>query len=267
MKYRFLFTIIFLLFARLIVVCQQQKIFHSEHIPKPDTILVYTPETYNSNQDSFPLIYMLHGWAGDYKQWGEIIDLQEYADKYNFIIVCPDGIYDSWYINSPVNSKIQYVDFFFSDLHPFISENYCIDTTKIFITGLSMGGYGAMHLFLQKPEMFYSAGSTSGTVNLECSSQVDNSLSEILGDYSSNKETFAKYSVTNQIDKLENTTKQIIFDCGTEDHLYMANKQLREKCDKLKIRATYICQPGRHNYSYWKKSIPYHFIFFKSFCN
>ncbi len=49
---------------------------------------------------------MLHGHSGDYKQWSEIVDLKYYANKYNFLIVCPDGNFDSWYVDSPIlNSK------------------------------------------------------------------------------------------------------------------------------------------------------------------
>ena len=47
-----------------------------------------------------------------YRQWNTIINVQKYADAYGFIIVCPDGLKDSWYINSPRKQMSKFEDFF-----------------------------------------------------------------------------------------------------------------------------------------------------------
>lgn len=240
---------------------QKQLVFQSVNLPKPDTTWVFTPKKFNKN-DKLPAIILLHGWSANYKQWHTIMDAQKYADEYGYILICPDGLFDSWYLNSPAKPKSQYESFFFDELMPKIKSDFPIDTNNVFITGLSMGGHGALWLFLKHPEMFKSAGSTSGGINL-----VDAygrfGASTLLGDPPKDDEIWNKYSVIGNIDKLAGTKKEFIFDCGAGDFFYQSNNKLKQKCDSLKIQATYISQPGVHNAAYWKKSIKQQFEYFK----
>jgi S-formylglutathione hydrolase FrmB len=244
---------------------QNQHILNSKHISKADTVWVFTPSEYKSNPaKAYPLIYLLHGWSGNYHQWNDIMDCQEYANRYGFIIVCPDGLYDSWYINSPAIQQSQYTDFFFKDLMPFVSKNYRTESKNMFITGLSMGGYGALYLFEQKPELFRSAGSLSGLLDLTTYWNIYE-INQVLGinDQKSGENLLNAYSVIGNAGKIAHSEKEIIFTCGTSDPFYAINNDFRLKCDELKIKATYITSPGTHNYEYWKSVIGFHFYFFK----
>ncbi len=243
---------------------QKQLILSSKHISKADTVWVFTPTDYEFNPaKTYPLIYLLHGWSGSYHQWDDIMDCQIYADQYGFIIVCPDGLYDSWYINSPALKESQYADFFFMDLFPFITKSYRIDSKNVFITGLSMGGHGALYLFEQKPELFRSAGSISGVLDLT-NSRDNYRISEYLGLKNDNSDlnTLQSFSVVGNIDKITQSGKEIIFSCGTSDPFYSVNNEFRAKCDETSTPATYISNPGTHNYPYWKANIGSHFEFF-----
>lgn len=243
---------------------QKQHVLSSKHISKADTVWVFTPVDYSSDSaEIYPLIYLLHGWSGSYHQWNDIMDCQNYADRYGFIIVCPDGLYDSWYINSPAIKESQFADFFFLDLFPFVAKNYRVDTKNVFITGLSMGGHGALYLFEQKPDLFRSAGSISGVLDLT-NSRNNYRISEYLGLKSdiSDEMTLKAYSVIGNIDKITGSGKEIIFSCGVDDPFYKVNNEFRVKCDEIKTDATYISNPGTHNYPYWKSNIGSHFEFF-----
>jgi len=160
-----------------------------------DTVWVFKPEGYDTT-GKYPAVYMLHGWTGTYKSWNKLVNLQDIATSYNFIIICPDGLFNSYYFNSPLIKNSQFESFFFTELMPDINESYAIDTAKVFITGLSMGGGGAMYLFLRHPDLFLSAGSTSGLMDLSYSSTRNERLSELLGSYSSHTEVFANYSAS-----------------------------------------------------------------------
>jgi putative tributyrin esterase len=245
---------------------QKQHVLTSEHIAKADTVWVFTPSDYTANPaKTYPLIYLLHGWSGSYRQWNDIMDCQSYADKYGFIIVCPDGLYDSWYINSPAIKESQYSDFFFMDLFPFITKTYRVDSKNVFVTGFSMGGHGALYLFEQKPGLFSSAGSLSGVLDL-ANSRNDYRISEYLGlkkDISDEK-ILKAYSVVGNIQKIAASGKEIIFSCGVADPFYKVNNEFLAKCNESKISATYISNPGAHNYEYWKSNIGMHFEFFKN---
>lgn len=256
-------TFLVLLFTGL--QAQTQHILNSKHILKADTVWVFTPSEYNSNPaTAYPLIYLLHGWSGNYHQWNDIMDCQKYADRYGFIIVCPDGLYDSWYINSPANKQSQFTDFFFQDLMPFVSKNYRTESENTFITGLSMGGYGALYMFEQKPELFRSAGSLSGLLDLTTYWNIFE-INQVLGikDQVSGTKLLNEFSVTRHAGKIAKTGKEIIFTCGSSDPFYAINNDFRLKCDELKINATYIISPGAHNYEYWKSAIGFHFDFFE----
>ena len=242
---------------------QDLLVYQSKNLPKPDTVWVFKPKNYQ-DQHKLPLIYLLHGYSGNYKQWHGIMDAQKYADEYGFIIVCPDGLYNSWYINSPAKKDWQYETFFFDELFPDIKKKYKVDEQKVFISGLSMGGHGALSLFIKRPDLFASAGSTSGGVKLRDFS-AKYGLSDLLGNPKKEDEIWDTYSVVPNIHKLKEANKPFIFDCGSQDFFYPYNNELKQRCDEINLKATYISQPGAHNRTYWKKSIKQQFDFFKSY--
>ena len=237
---------------------QDTLIFERDYIPWPDTTLVFTPTHIKSK---IPMLILLHGWSGNYTQWSHEINLHEYSNRYGWIIVTPGGFYDSWYVNSPRKKNSQFETFFWQDLIPELFKKYPIDSSKIFISGLSMGGHGAMTLFLKNPNFFLSAGSTSGILDL---TYFPNrwSMKNALGGIEKYPEAWKNNSAIYLLKNIAGTNKQIIFDCGTEGFAYEVNRRFFEKCRELKIKATFISQPGKHTHSYWRKSIKEHFFFF-----
>lgn len=204
---------------------------------------------------------MLHGHGADYKQWSEIADLQHYADKYNFIIVCPDGNYDSWYADSPILEESQFESYFFNDLVPEIFSNYNIDSNNIFITGLSMGGHGAINLFLKHSQFFKSAGSTSGILDL-LPFPNNWGIKDVLGDQEKHRENWIEHSAIYNLDKIKNLDKKFLVDCGTEDFAFDVNRRFRDSCIARGININFSQTSGNHSYDYWSESIKKHFEFF-----
>lgn len=244
---------------------QTMLIFDYEKIPYTDTCLVFLPDDYSPNSE-YPVLFLLHGWSGNYKQWNEIIDLADVSNEYGFIIVCPDGFYDSWYINSPVKENFQYEDFFFNILFKEIKNRYNTDTLNIFVSGLSMGGFGAFNLFFKKPELFKSAGSSSGVLDITAFPG-NWGMEKIFGDFAATSEFYSKFTPINRLESIKTIGKEIIFDCGTEDRIYEVNKMFFEKCRELKIPVTFISQPGKHNKDYWRKAIKQQIRFFSELLN
>ncbi len=245
---------------------QQQFVFESEFLNSNDTVLVFTPNDYNSDSDKYyPVVYLLHGWGGNYSYWNAIIDCGKYADRYNTIIICPDGLYDSWYINSPVEGENKFEQFFFQELVPEMADNFRISQNEIFITGLSMGGHGALYLFKSDTSYFNSAGSLSGLLDLT-DWKKHYGISRVLGLNGSEKDNhkLKKYSVAGDKGSLWPQNKKLIVSCGTEDPFYGINKKFIVDCMDQNIDVKFIEKPGRHNSAYWKSSIDDHFIFFTS---
>ncbi|MDP4175648.1 MAG: alpha/beta hydrolase family protein [Bacteroidota bacterium] len=248
------------------IFAQEKLILSSDIVPHADTSLVFVPKDYNGTSN-YPLLFMLHGWSGNYNQWNDVTGgLQSYADKYKFIIICPDGFYDSWYLDSPVKANSQFETFFFKTLVPNLFDKYKIDKSRIFITGLSMGGHGAMTLLLKHPDFFKSAGSTSGI--LDITAFPDRwSMLNALGKYSEKPDNWTKNSALFLIKNIKGLDKELIIDCGTEDFAYNVNKAFNEKCIETKIKITFISQPGAHTREYWKSTIDNHFRFFARLAN
>ena len=84
------------------------------------------------------------------------------------IIVCPDGGFGSWYWDSPVDAGSQYETYVSNELVTWIDSKYkTIKTRKgRAITGLSMGGQGALYLAFRHQDIFGAAGSMSGGVDI-----------------------------------------------------------------------------------------------------
>ncbi len=252
---------------------QRQLLFHSSHMPHPDTVLVFTPNGKTPAQP-MPLLYLLHGYSEKYTQWNTIAHLQQVADQYRMIIVCPDG-FQTWYLNSPQDDHSQFDTFFFEELVPAIHRQYRIDKAHIFISGLSMGGYGALRMFLLQPAYFTSAAATSGAVDFDFATmqsasrlffgndRVINDLTHLLG--SPEQNNWQAFSLANLLRRNTPPHKPFLFDCGTADPLYPMNNALKQVCDSLHLPVTYITQPGEHNAAYWQGSIRQHLAYFSTF--
>lgn len=236
-------------------------IYSKKNLKQTDSILVFTPLNVDKTK-TYPLIYLLHGHSANFKSWSKLANLQALANQYQFIVVCPDGLKKSWYLNSPNKDSLQYEDFFIKELIPKINETYPVDSRNTFITGASMGGFGAMHFITKYPKLFGGAGSTSGVLNLRYSAFRKSTIAYLLGPYDDDNKLYDDYSPVNNLAAIMHLHKALIFDSGTEDYLYITSKQFRQKCDELKIKATYTAQPGGHTGGYWSKTILKHFKFF-----
>ncbi|WP_267406564.1 MULTISPECIES: alpha/beta fold hydrolase [unclassified Chryseobacterium] len=209
--------------------CAQQKwTLESKFLSEPDTILIFKPKTYTENK-LYPLVYLLHGYSENYKQWSQTTDLQKLSDQYDFIIITPDG-FTSYYLNSPFDKASHYEDFFFKELVTKVHKSFKIDNRNIFISGLSMGGYGALRYLIMHPDYFNTGGSTSGALEIDFisfqrtsqqfwkSNRMSDDLIKNIGD--PNRLDWSRYSISTLLKQNKNFKKPFIFDCGTEDILY-----------------------------------------------
>ncbi len=145
----------------------EQDVFEidSKYLNRKTPFIVQKPQNYKSSK-TYPLVFMLHGYSENYEQWSQTTNLKKLANDNQMILVCPDG-FVSFYLNSPQLKTSQYEDFFFQELVPKIKKNLNIDSNNIFITGLSMGGYGALRLYIKNSDFFNTAASTSACSKLD----------------------------------------------------------------------------------------------------
>lgn len=238
----------------------------SDVMKKEIPALVILPDDYEKSGKSYPVIYLLHGFGGNYQTWYHIKpNLPELATSNQVIFVLPDGA-TSWYWDSPVNQNLKYETYVAKELVDFIDSSYrTIKSPKgRAIAGLSMGGHGAMWLALRHKDVFGAAGAISGGVDIR---PFPNNwdMAKNLGEYSSNKDVWDAHTVINQVDGLKNGELAIYIDCGFSDFFYQVNLNLHNKLLQMKIDHDYLARPGAHNNAYWNNAIDYNILFFKKF--
>lgn len=238
----------------------------SKSMNKNTKTCVVTPENYNQT-NSYPVLYLLHGYSGNYSTWVEDFpQIFEFADLYNMIIVSVDGDYSSWYFDSPVDSTIRYETYITKELIPFIDQNFNTIQNKKgrAITGLSMGGHGALYLAIRHQEIFGAAGSMSGGVDFKPFSQ-NWDLALRLGDMAIYPENWEKNTVIYQLYLLKRDQLEIIIDCGVNDFFIGVNRELHQKMGYFNIKHDYIERPGGHTLEYWNNALQYQVLFFDTF--
>jgi S-formylglutathione hydrolase FrmB len=216
---------------------------------------------------AWPVVYLLHGYSGDFSNWiTKVPALQQYADEYKTMIVCPDGNYSSWYFDSPVDSAMRYETYIAKEVPGYIDAHYPTikDRKARAITGLSMGGHGGLFLGFRHADVFGSCGSMSGGVDLNSSRNKFDIIKRI-GDTLSHANNWKQYSVVNVIEKYPKDSLAIIIDCGTEDFFYDINHALHAKMLRLKIPHDYIERPGKHDWNYWGNAVKYQLLFFNNY--
>ncbi len=250
-----------------------QRVFRikSDNLERRVPVLVQKPENYQSSK-SYPLVFMLHGYSENYKQWNKTTNLKKLATDYQMILVCPEG-FVNYYLNSPNLKNFQYEDFFFQELVPNIEKKYSIDTKNIFITGLSMGGYGALSLFIKHSSFFNAAASTSGALELDYenfkeislkffeSERMTKDLEMTLGNQKEND--WKKLSISSLLENNRDFNKEFFIDCGLDDPLLSNTIKIKDLALSRKLPVRFSIQAGKHNTEYWAKSIEYHFVYFK----
>ncbi|TPE43892.1 alpha/beta hydrolase [Pontibacter mangrovi] len=266
----------FLLLFALSILSAQAKVdtlaIQSPSMQKTLKAGVVTPEGHGKKKNGpYPVLYLLHGYSGDFSNWLKVPPqkdlLQQMADKYQLIIVTPEGDFSSWYYDSPVDQGSQYETYITEELRQEVERKYkaISDKSGRFISGLSMGGHGALYLSSRHPDLYLAAGSMSGAVNVAGIEQekLRQSIEAVLGPKPDNQELFRQSSVVYMVPQLKASGLKFIIDCGVDDFLIEDNRELHRRMVYEKVPHDYIERPGAHTWSYWGNSLEYHLLLFQ----
>jgi S-formylglutathione hydrolase FrmB len=139
----------------------------------PHRIRITLPTGYFENPTArYPVLYLLHGGAGgNAAQWTTGGGAAEAITQGKPVItVMPDGGKVGWFTNWVNQSKgtQRWADFYLTQVIPWVDANLRTVAAKDgrAIAGLSMGGYGAVRLAQDRPDLFASVASFSGAVDL-----------------------------------------------------------------------------------------------------
>lgn len=254
-----LFSITIFLVLTLTVSAQDiihKKVFSKKMNKEINTVIV-TPKFVKDK--NYKTVYILHGYSGNpdrtYKE--DIPNLAEKSQKYNTIYILPDGNFNSWYVDSPVDKASQYQTFIGKELVEFIDANYPTiqNRNSRGILGWSMGGYGAMNIGIAYQNTFSIVGSSCGALDFNRfgenyhNYQVD----KVLGNFKSLPKDYFTFQ---KINKMISSNQFYILDCGTEDtQMIDMNNEFHKLLTAQKVEHLYIESPGAHDPEYWSKSL------------
>ena len=228
--------------------------------------VIVPAEYFDSVQATYPVLYLLHGAQGCYNDWPRRANLDELTNQHRIIIVCPDG-QDSWYFDSPVDPKMPFETYVSKELVEYIDSHYRTRPNRYMraITGLSMGGHGALFLAFRHPDVFWSCGSMSGCMDI---TQYPDSwhIKDRLGNRDDNLQRWRDHAVCNLVDQVKDSplkpAQNIMFDDGLNDIFIKNNIALHEQLVEKGIDHDFTVRPGRHSWDYWVNSLDYHLLFF-----
>src|SRR5713101_172148 len=220
----------FSLFAFLLAFCShgfaQGRIdcssFSSSILHRAVRYCVMLPSRYEKETGKkYPELYFLHG-LGENEQtllrsggWGLIEDLRQQHKIGDFLMVAPEGR-GSFFINS-ADGHDRYSDFFLSELLPYIETHFHVvrDRKTRGVTGLSMGGYGALRLAFAHPELFASVSVQSPALITESPREMNADLrdagllSNLLGQVFGNPINVTHWQQNNPFDLARKNEAQI----------------------------------------------------------
>ena len=193
----------------------------------------------------YPVLYLLHGWSGDYNSWPRQTALLQHAAEYQMIIVTPEGG-NGWYTDSATVPSDQYETHVVRELIADVDSRFrtIADRRGRSIAGASMGGYGALKFGLKHPEKFSFAASMSGALDAtartddasimqtfgqpESPARKDNDLTRLARDFPADRQALLPY---------------FYIDCGTDDPWLVSNRDFSSVLLERKIVHEYLSFP------------------------
>ena len=255
----------------------------SKILRHPIAYCILLPPAYDAEASRrFSILYFLHG-LGDNEQmflhsggWNLVEDLWEESQLKPFLIATPRGE-ASFYINS-LDGKNRYEDFLLQEFFPFIERRYRAHSGRAYraISGVSMGGYGALHLAFRYPQLF-SAVSAHSPALIEklpvflAGVSSSSPRARILGGVFGSPADPAFWERNSPL-TLAHTARlgglKIYFDCGDQDDFgFDAGAQALAKILNTRhIPYEFHLYPGHHDWTYFAAHLPASLQFHSRLC-
>ncbi|GAA0765178.1 prolyl oligopeptidase family serine peptidase [Ideonella azotifigens] len=154
-------SFVVLAFASHTAFAQVKSLLHKEEKRR---YLVYTPASYGSQPGKvFPVVFNFHGGGMTMAEHMLYTQMNRAADRHQFIAVYPAGIQQDWNVGfgMPYLGGTDDIGFTAAVLGQ-LSKDYRVDPQRVFATGLSRGGFFALRIAAELPELFAAVASVGG---------------------------------------------------------------------------------------------------------
>jgi S-formylglutathione hydrolase FrmB len=212
-----------------------------------------------------PLVILLHGVYGSHWAWmqkgGAHVVLERLmadGEIPPMMLAMPsDGLFGdgSGYLR---HADADYATWIVEEVPQAVAEaGLCGDTEGRFITGLSMGGYGALRLGALHPERFRAFSGMSSVTEF---SNMERFVAASGHEYRLAPQP--PLSLAECLVQQREVLRPFRFDCGSEDILVLENRALHQRFVAEGIPHDYTEHPGRHDWPYWQQHLADQLRFF-----
>jgi putative tributyrin esterase len=240
----------------------QDVSFHSSALQREMSYRVVLPKTINGNK--LPVVYLLHGGGGGFRDWSNYSDVAHYAER-GLILVMPEGG-SSYYTNSAARPQERFEDYILNDLIADVETRFpaATDRSRRSIIGASMGGFGAIKAALKRPDLFVFAGGISSAIDVPTRPF---SIKRI-GQWRHHRSIFGEwqgqaqmqndpYVLAQSADPAK--TPYIYITCGDKEGLLAANRRFAALLSKRQFAHEFHVVPGGHDWNQWNAILPSYF--------
>jgi len=249
------------------------KSLPSKVLAHPVNYCVVLPPSYDADKArKYPVLYFFHG-LGDNEQMfvhggalNLVQDLWERKQIGEFLIVTPEAG-ATFYINSH-SGKVRYEDFLVQEFFPGIEARYRISRGRANrgVSGVSMGGYGALHMAFRHPQLFMAVSAQSAALMTEIPAvaariAANGMRSRVLGETFGSPPDPAFWERNSPIAlarRVNLAGLKIYFDCGDRDDYGFEEgaKALDKALTSRRIPHEAHIYPGRHDWQYFAEHLP-----------
>ncbi len=247
----------------------EYKTFESKLLSRELRYGIYLPPSYASSPSKkYPVLYFLHGLNENEMRWSTRGQTDIKLDKMiaesklgEFIVAVPFGAV-SFYTNKR-NGAEPWEDAIVTEFIPHIESSYRVNATRNTrgISGISMGGYGALKIAMKHPDIFGSVSAHSAVLlaNLADARVTDRRLQMFQGLFDQIfgiNQDMTYWDANNPMTLAADTRKlsglRIYFDCGTEDEygFQTGTKILDDMLTKAGFPHEGHLYPGNHGWDY-----------------
>ena len=225
----------------------------SKHLKGRGDISFYIPET---DKDDLPLLILLHGvygssWSWAYSGGAHIIAEEMIASGEipEVILAMPsDGLHGdgTGYVNHGDRDFEKWIVKDVVAAAKVLTQQFS-KKSKVYIGGLSMGGFGALRIGAKYSKIFSGISAHSSATEFSLLDQF------MEGDVWSKLDPGKDdYSPIYWLKKNKDTLPPIRFDCGLDDFLIDGNRTLHQQLEETGIKHIYEEFPGEHTWDYWQ---------------
>ena len=102
-------------------------VLDSPALGKQTSLRILLPKGYEDSNETYPVLYLLHGCCGDYKAWTARTDIEKVTEDLPLIVVMPDAgrgaSYSDWY-NQGAYGPPEWEKYHINELIPWIEQQY-----------------------------------------------------------------------------------------------------------------------------------------------